>query len=866
MSQKWRRNKAWEDQNLTGLLTPIRIILRTFETIPLAIVLLTFVSLYATAASIPIGMLAQIPTYLIYVLTLIVPVAVLGVVSIRLIGAKCASMTRPKRFLVSFFVTVSVSAAFVVFWSYQIIPTIRYNPATGDGFRLFGTFSDTYPSTTLRRLPGFEMTEMQFYGWWPLRVVLFLFVINLIVTTIRRIEFTFKNLGVLSVHTGIITIALGSLYYTRFKLEGDILLPAPQSITQPVAGQPPRVLPQRSFFSREEVVLYLAQETGFSGQPLYEQRPLDKLPRYNDYNLTLNVPTGTKSLNEILDPTHTHDIEDVRTLNFDVPFRQGSIIDPNIKLNIVGYANYAQLEEEWFNTDPLPGEQVNPVTVVDMFAQVPGAQIPTGAPAFRFPLFPGIPAKRIAENQIIGLEYTINMPESRWQILSEPVPVASDMTPSLHAIVVEIPGIGFKKTYSIREGQRIELDDTGYTIAVNQIAPTPPFPIITPGYEDANSSVAILGITTPTSPAPVDRWAFHRFPELDQDLTPTPSGRPDRSPPNPEILISYLDLTRLQVYIDDRPDGTTRALIRQPVTAALRTIELVGEDGLPDIVPNDEGAVIDLRFGLSWPHAKRISHPIPVPLIDQDKSLIGSHTNALTAVQVTYEGTDWSEIVWVPFAKYIGVDQQPVEVRLPTGDPLLIGVGRTQRPLPGFAIALVDFEMIAYDHRGAPRDYQSLVRVEPSPSNMYPQPPNFDTFEHIVKLNAPLRAPYHWDPEKTWLANSARRLQAGMNPEQFKFSQSGWDRAGWNQSQDLVDQGLLDKPRVNFTILGVGNNPGIHIIAFGAILFSLGVPWAFYFKPYLVRRERDRIKSQLANASANTESSTSVSPAKATAS
>ena len=87
----------------------------------------------------------------------------------------------------------------------------------------------------------------------------------------------------------------------------------------------------------------------------------------------------------------------------------------------------------------------------------------------------------------------------------------------------------------------------------------------------------------------------------------------------------------------------------------------------------------------------------------------------------------------------------------------------------------------------------------------------------------------------------SKRLLAGMNPNQFKFSQSGWDRAGWNQSQQLVDQGVLDEPRVNFTILGVGNNPGIHIIAFGSILISVGIPWAFYLKPWMVRRERDRL-------------------------
>jgi hypothetical protein len=46
-----------------------------------------------------------------------------------------------------------------------------------------------------------------------------------------------------------------------------------------------------------------------------------------------------------------------------------------------------------------------------------------------------------------------------------------------------------------------------------------------------------------------------------------------------------------------------------------------------------------------------------------------------------------------------------------------------------------------------------------------------------------------------------------------------------------------------FTILGVGNQPGIHIIAAGGILMAVGTPWAFYVKPWLVRRRRDRLKA-----------------------
>ncbi|MBY0262519.1 MAG: hypothetical protein K2Q20_09255, partial [Phycisphaerales bacterium] len=69
---------------------------------------------------------------------------------------------------------------------------------------------------------------------------------------------------------------------------------------------------------------------------------------------------------------------------------------------------------------------------------------------------------------------------------------------------------------------------------------------------------------------------------------------------------------------------------------------------------------------------------------------------------------------------------------------------------------------------------------------------------------------------------------------------------GWRQSEAMVAAGQLKRPFARFTILGVGNNPGIYIIAAGAVMMSVGIPWAFYLKPWLVRRKKRAIQLQLA--------------------
>lgn len=846
MSKKWQRNKAWEDANLVGAFTPVRIVLRIFSSIPTAIVLLLFVSLYATLASIPVGMIARIPTLLIESALFLVLLAVPILPALYLTRKALIEKPPAMRFIVMFFITIALGGAMTVFWRVGIWPSLKYHTSDGSGFMLFSDFVEKYKSTTIRRLPMLEMTETQFYAWWPMRLALVLFVINLITATIRRIEFSFKNLGVLSVHTGIVTIALGSIFYQRFKLEGDTLLPAGQN------GLPGPA--QRAFYDRQDVALYVAQARTPNAQPQFEQRPLNDLPLYNAYGLEAGIPEGATTLSQILN-REVLDTDEGRTLDQRVPEGAGTLVDPDIKLRVVGFAPYAELDDEWVESPAPVGAPANPYRKIDLYftrSATPDA-IPDTDPIFMFPFFLGEPANRIRFNDLMAIEYMRGMDDQRWADLQ--TDFRSGFT---HGLIIEVPETGERLAIPVNPGTRLPLGTSGWSLEVEQLSPEPPFPIITPGYENATSSVAVIKLSKPaTGDTPAksfSRYVYHRFPELNQDLTPSPSGRPVRSDPDPSIRISYIDATKLQIYLDEHRnesgEESVRAIVRQP-TGEVRSVSSLSDGWLLDLIPNAQRDRLDLHIAERWANAKRISRPVPVPFKDRDKSIVGSYNKALVGIEVSLPATAtrdaWSQVYWIPFAQYAIIQtEQRTKVTLPDGRNLMLAFGRYQRPLPGFELSLVDFEMIAYDHRGAPRDYQSVVRVMPNMFYAGPMP-KFDPFEHVVKLNNPLRAPYHWDPEKSWLTNSITRLRAGMDPNQFKLSQSGWDRSGWMQSQQLVDQGLLDKPRANFTILGIGNNPGIHIIALGSIFMSIGIPWAFYFKPYLVKREKSRLAAMHAS-------------------
>lgn len=853
MSKKWQRVKAWDAEHMTGPLVPVRWVLASLSSISLAVVLLVSVALYGALASVPIGLVALAPTFLVIALTALIAMVAGVALVVSLTRLTIPAERRGLRYTASLLLGLLGAVGAFTAWYAFVWPMLRYDPATGHGLRFFASFVSAYDGTTLRRLPGFEMTELEFYSWWPLRIVLVVFVVNMMVATIRRIEFNFKNLGVLTVHTGIIVIALGSVYYQALKKEGDVLLRAglPSDRGAVTVGGP-----VRGFWDNTKVALWVAQRN-FAGSPLWDERPLRGIPRYNDYNLTAGLPEALRSADgqQTLGPLASIETHADRPLDLDIP--PGRLdttlgiprVDEDIRFRVVGYAEYAREDESLVFLDEAsaasaPEEAKTPIRVIELLSRVPDADgvVPDpDEPAFAFTLRPDLPAGRISEGQAFAVEYTQNMDATRMADLMSVLP---DKIP--HALVIEIPAAASadgsvpRVVVEAKIGLRHRIGDTGWAVGVREIHPKPPFPIITPGFAGANSSVVVVQITPPEG-EPYDRYVYHRFPEINQDLLGTqPDGRPSRRDADPSIRIGFIDASKLQLYFNDRTtaDGgtTTDLIVREPGGAARLIADVGLNQTIADVVDK-----IDFRIAQRHDNAIRVRHPVPVPVSQRNGQMVGTHGEALLAVEVTVAGTDWREVVWVPYLQYLGSDATRTRtVNLPDGRDVTLQFGRVFHGFPGFSVQLVNFEMIAYDHRGAPRDYQSLVRVSPTSAEAQER---FESYEHVTKLNAPLKAPYIWDENRGLVSNIWRRLSNGLNPEQFKLSQAGWDREGWTLTQEAADRGELPRPYARYTILQVGNNPGIHIIAFGGILMAIGIPWAFYVKPWLVRRERDRLAS-----------------------
>ncbi|GMV26853.1 MAG: hypothetical protein AMXMBFR58_28840 [Phycisphaerae bacterium] len=843
MSAKWHRSRKWDDEHIPPGLWPVKAVLRAFSSISLAVVLLSLVIVYVTLASVPIGMLAQLPTWAVYCAIALGLFTVLGVAPAAGAARMLRGRGRGVRFVSMLVALIAGGLASAWVWRWYVWPAVHYDPATGRGLMFFADFCSRYRSTTLRRLPGMEMTELQFYAWWPLRVILLAFVLNMVVATVRRIEFTFRNLGVLTVHTGIVVITLGSMYYGSLKQEGDTLLRSGQPGTSGVPGIGPH---QDRFYDSTDLSLYVGQQLGF------EERPLEGVPRYNDYNLVAFEGDSAQQAGLREQPWLTP--EDPagasRPLDLAVPETTDNLVDRDISFRVVGFASYAEEVQDWRRVDAAGVRgPLNPLRVVFLHSGLPDENGEVSdRPAFSFLLLPGRPAQRLSVMQgALAVEYTIGMGAQRWGDLT------TELSPGVrHAVSVELADDPASRTV-------IEIDPANlpvraaagpYELEVQQILAEPPFPIITEGYRDSTSSLAVVRVTKPSDPAfkPFTRYVYHRFPEINQDMLDelNERGMPKRTDPDASIRLGYIDASMIQVYFDDAvagdgKAGKTRAVVRSG-RGPVRVIDPLNAGDSFEFVDK-----VSLRVGPAWDHAEPVGRPRPVPEMEQDRSLVGTHAQSLLAVEVSSSavkdasGKPWKTVLWLPFTKYMGVGMGTErDVFLPDGRMVRLAFGRRQHPFPGFRVQLVDFQMIAYDHRGAPRDYQSILRVEPFGGR------SFETFEHVTKLNSPLMAPFHWSEDRSYVANLGGRLLSGLDPYQYKFSQAGWDQTGWAQTQQQADAGLIPRPYASFTILGVGNNPGIHVIALGSVMMGVGIPWAFYVKPYLVRREKRAIQAALA--------------------
>jgi hypothetical protein len=764
VSAKYERIKKAD----LDLPTPLRWLTRAFSSITLAVILLLMVAMFGLLASVPVFFLLL---GLIYGLTLLGTVGVAAVAAIwlwRWAGRVPLLIRAAATILLLGLASLAASVACAG----------AYHWISAQSFFM------EHRATVIYRLPWIEMTELEFYGWWPMKLILILFVLNMVWATIRRIEFKFVNIGVLTVHTGIVVLALGAILYGHFKLEGDTIL-----WRQDLGGRYESV-----FYDATTAAIYV---TAADGRQV--MMPLYGLPRYNDYEL------GSLDI-------RLHD-------------RPGfsDLLGAPVRMTIPGFLAYADLRPVWVEaTGPVSDEEdAGPAVRLEMGdAEGTSAKVTTM-------LLAKIPAQRVIEGPGFAVEY-----------LAQPTPqrianLAAQFEGE-HGLVVEIPEQSFRQVYSIHRGDVIELGQTGYTLTIGDIGPYG-MPFVTEGYRGASDSRAMIQVQGPNG-RQFTRMAMFRYPERSQDFVPAPDdpnvgpmGR--RTDPDPAISLTYLDGSKPQFHLfAQSPDQEQLDLIvRLPGIAPMQA--RLTERRFP--IGSQAGQSMWVHIRSQIAHAMHSFEPAPTPKLMRASKEEGTFVRSLLPVliETEHEGRPWSKLVWLTHMRYPHYPEgmnRPVPVDVPGVGTIELAFSREQHTLP-FAIALKAFEMVPYPGSDIPRDFVAdlLIGDIDERGTMKRQPTVAK-----AKLNNPI---------------IYRPADAPLGLGKIKISQTGWDPGDNNDPmrQARDDQGrLINQQR--FTILGFGNNVAIRVIFVGSCLVLGGIPWAFYVKPYLVKRQKRKIQQTLA--------------------
>lgn len=203
---------------------------------------------------------------------------------------------------------------------------------------------NSYASWTqwqVRQAPGLEMTEFEWFHWWPFDLMIALICVNLTVATLRRIPLKPVNYGVWMIHTGIIILCLSSVWYFGTKIEGDAPV-VRRMLTINVPGHDPvtvQAVPGNRAVAGEGVNGYLLEITDIN--PQYTLLSGDDEGKVA-YAVTVNVISGTdqRFMRQVIAgyPEYTEDV--IRTDDPQQPFARAikalgkPLVDEQLSLSL----------------------------------------------------------------------------------------------------------------------------------------------------------------------------------------------------------------------------------------------------------------------------------------------------------------------------------------------------------------------------------------------------------------------------------------------------------------------------------------------------------------------------------------------------
>jgi hypothetical protein len=512
--------------------------------------------------------------------------------------------------------------------------------------------------------------------------------------------------------------------------------------------------------------------------------PLPKLPIYNEHIANEHNPSKNNPL------------------NIQLPSSTLGGVNPALSdatLKIVGYYPSADLVNDW---QPAPTGSATSQPATN--SSKPGGR----AILFSFSaagytggnwLVANSPAARTLDVQQLpfGVEYLRHPTE---QQLAD---IQAEITGPV-GLTVRVPEKNVTKTYTMLQGKPVVVEGTPYTlIAIDQMQ----MPLISKGYEGATGNTLTVKIARQDGDklTTFDRMVVGRYPEISPDFITDENGQKKRIQERVDnnIQLTYHDAQRHQFWMVEHADATPDKkieLFHRPAGGG-KVTRMPMAMGTPISFPAGSGQI---RIGFMGETENAVQTLVPRITPPEERPLGQTAMDAMqfSVIELSFsKGPHQDERCFVPFVQFAKIadpplGRQPSIIHVPGVGTVGFILSTTRRKLPT-TITLTDFEAIKY--QGAASNSRSYE-------------------DYVSTIQA------------TDAAGKTETLTARLNnPAEshgLYYFQSGWD------GNDNAP------PEKRFSILGVGNRPGLTTMLVGSILIVIGIGYAFYIKPILLNAKK----------------------------
>ncbi len=711
--------------------------------------------------------------------------------------------------------------------------------------------------------------------WWPFITLIGLICVTLVVTTLRRIPFQPVNYGVWMIHTGIITLSLGSVWYFTTKVEGEAPVVRRRMVIS-IEGQPRAtlaVLPG----NRIEV----GEDRGRYSFDIIEINPdweilTGEHEGERAYAVSVMVQTPERTfIRQLLDghPEFTEDV--IPGQGRAVKVTGEAILDPTLELSLeyLPQTHYQLVQTEAIFLREVGSDEWIERAIDDL----PRYNDHIGSHDEVWPVADG------SRRPLNSLNLSVNSSDADDPIRGSPFRITSYLR------------YAFEDARWVAGGSRIDpvlrlrlQSDAGQEERLELLARDPALNSYAGGYATfvwiddearfADLSRELDGELTvravATNPAEAVSLSdlrsdgeseFRPIPETEyewrlvmaQDFQPTEDGgiqsfaiveirTPQRTwhravfdTPEQARDISmaegeeggFSELPRDEAIEMTYRPPVQALLVGGPEESHLRMLTPARDGGQPIVVSLQRGSRAELVPGLMLlvdefaAHSRMETQPLIVPPLQRRREL--DLQFRMIRVELPSAPGEEPVAVWLTYHEFLfdsenealpGFPFAPTRLQLSDGRVIEMVFSRQRRLLPA-PIVLDDFE-VDYHVGGFSGDnlsvdeWRAMVRYDSA---------NGYSDRAPVAVNKPGEHNGYW------------------------FFQAQWDPPGNLGKNGTTSAGL------NYTVLGVGNREGVYVQLLGCGIAVIGMLYAFYVTPILKRRRREAMAAEVRTSEGATE-------------